>query len=278
MRLWSRSLIGVVSWASSTVLVIVACGVAPASAAGSRRAKDLREVQENAARKACMTGDYDRGISILADMFIEHRDPVFVFNQGRCLEQNARYKDAVMRFEEYLRLGDTMKLPEGAPEIAKKHIEDCKAKLAEESRPAAPPPVVQPVPQPLPQVTPPPPAPSPLVQPEPVNPGNGLLVGGIVTGTVGVAAAVTGVFFGLKSNNMVDQMQTNRDSYTSSKHASQQTYKTLAWVGYGVGATCIAGGAVMIAIAASRSKAESQVAFVPVLGPGQAGILLRGGL
>jgi hypothetical protein len=280
---WSRSLIGSVSWVSSAILVVVAFGVEPAFAAG-RRSKDNRESQEKAARKACLTGDYAAGISILADMFVEYREPVFVFNQGRCLEQNARYKDAMVRFDEYLRMGDTMKLPEGAREIAQKHIEDCKAKLAEEKQATAPQPIAQPVPQPIPQAAPPPEVTAPTVEkpsakPEPSSGGNGLLVGGIVTGSLGVGAVVAGYFLGKKSNDMISEMQTNPDKYTSAKHSSQQTYKTLAWVSYGVGAACIAGGAVMIAIGASRraSPTQTEVALVPALGPGQAGILLRGG-
>lgn len=278
-----RGPIGFVFWVAPAVLVILALGVEPAFAAGARRSEDKRQSQEKAARKACLIGDISTGISILADMFVETRNPVHVFNQGRCLEQNARYKEAVVRFEEYLRMGDTMKLPDGAREIAKKHIEDCRAKLVEETPVTAPPPA-QPLPQPIPQAAPQPEAAPQVVeepkpQPEPATGGSGLLIGGIVTGSVGVGAVIAGYFLGKKSNDMVDQMQTKVDNYTDSRHSSQQTYKTLAWVSYGIGAACIAGGAVMIAIGASRraSPAQTEVALVPAIGPGQAGILLRGG-
>jgi hypothetical protein len=140
------------------------------------------------------------------------------------------------------------------------------------------------VPQPIPQVTPPPEVAAPTVekpkaQPKPANDGNGLLIGGIVTGSVGVGAVVAGYFLGKKSNDMIAEMQTDPNKYTSSKHSSQQTYKTLAWVSYGVGAACIVGGAVMIAVGAGRraSPTQPEIALVPAIGPGQAGILLRGG-
>jgi hypothetical protein len=96
---------------------------------------------------------------------------------------------------------------------------------------------------------------------------------------VGVAAVVTGVIFNLKANSMADEMENTVDAYTSSKESSRKTYGTLAWVGYGVGAACIAAGAALIAIGASRgtSSAETRVALVPAIGPGQAGVLLRGG-
>ena len=98
-----------------------------------------------------------------------------------------------------------------------------------------------------------------------------------MTGSVGVVAVVAGVVFNLKANSMADEMQGTVDAYTSSKNSSQQSYKTAAWVGYGVGAACIATGAVLIAVGASRSSNQSDVALVPTVGPGQAGVLLRGG-
>jgi hypothetical protein len=272
----SSNLIGSLCWVSWAVLVIVTFGVEPALAAGSHRSSDHRESQEKAARKACLTGDVSTGISILADMFIEYRDPVFVYNQGRCLEQNGRTKDAIVRFEEYLRLGDTMELPEGAREIAKKRINDCKARLVEVSPPQAVAP--QPPPQPAPQ----PPVQNgdnPKPQAEPSSSGKGLLIMGIVAGSVGIGAVVAGYLSGRKSNDMVAEMQTNRDDYTSSKQSSQQTYKTLAWVGYGVGAACIVSGVVMITLGTRRraSPTPTEVALVPTIGPAQAGILVSGG-
>ena len=117
----------------------------------------------------------------------------------------------------------------------------------------------------------------PKSQTEPPSSGKGLLIGGIVTGAIGVAAAGTGLFFNLKANSMVNEMQTKIDDYTSSKNSKQQTYKTLGWVGYGVGAACVTTGAVLIAIGASRRASTSELALVPVFGTGQTGVLLQGG-
>lgn len=72
--------------------------------AANRQAHSNREPQEKAARKACLTGDYANGVSILTDLFVEYHDSTYIFNQGRCLEQNSRYKDAIVRFEEFLRI------------------------------------------------------------------------------------------------------------------------------------------------------------------------------
>jgi len=241
-----------------------------------------RRTQEKAARKACLTGDHKTGVSILADLFVEYEEPIYVFNQGRCLEQNARYKDAIPRFEEFLRIGDDP----ADRAAAQKHLKDCKSKLPAEDKldAMAPPPLAQPLPQPLPQPIPQPDATAQIIEktkaePEPPKNGRRLLVAGIVTAGVGIGAVIAGVAFNVKANSMVDEMETTVDAYTSSKSSSQKTYETLAWVGYGVGAACIATGTVLTVIGARRRGPSTQldVALVPAIGPRQAGVLLHGG-
>src|SRR5512140_1773690 len=56
-----------------------------------------------AAKKACIAGDYAKGVEILSDLYVETGDLNFVFNQGRCFEQSGRYQDAINRFHEYAR-------------------------------------------------------------------------------------------------------------------------------------------------------------------------------
>ena len=180
-------------------------------------------------------------------------------------------------------MGETAKLEPADRAAAQKHIEDCKAKLTDEDKAQ-----VVAAPQPLPQAIPHPVAQpdtatqivlTPKAEPEPPKSGKGLLVGGIVTGAVGVAAVVAGVAFNLKVNSMVNDMQTNVDAYTSDKNSSQKSYQTLGWVGYGVGAACLATGGVLIALGASRngSSTKTDVALVPAIAPSQAGVLLQGG-
>jgi tetratricopeptide (TPR) repeat protein len=273
MRSWSGGVIGPAFWALWAALFSLLLIVEPAFAAG-RQARSNRRSQEKAARKACLTGDYTSGVAILADLFIEYRDPTYVFNQGRCLEQSSRYKEAIARFEEYLRIS----ADPADQAAAQKHIEDCKAKLPDEDRAqaVAPQPMVQPIPPAAPtaQIVE-----KPKGEPEPPKTGKRLLIAGIVTGGVGAAAVIAGVAFNVKANGLVDEMEGKVDAYTSSKNSSQQTYQTLAWVGYGVGAACIATGAVLTVVGASRrgSSARTDVALVPALGPGRAGVLLRGG-
>ena len=255
------------SWAISVALFALVLAVEPARAAG-RQSGANRQSQEKAARKACLTGDWASGVSLLADLFVEYKSPIYVFNQARCLEQNTCYGDAIARFDEYLRIGEISALDPADRAAAQKHIAE-KAQVA-----------FQPVPRPIPQADANPQViEKPKAEPEPPQSGKGLIVGGIVAGSVGVAAVAAGVAFALKANSLVDEMQTTVNAYTSDKNSSQRTYATLAWVGYGVGAACIATGAILIAVGSSRrdSSTKSDLALVPAIGAGQVGVLFRGG-
>ena len=46
---------------------------------------------------ACLSGDYTKGVAILSELFVDTKDPTYLFNQGRCFEQNRRYDDAIAR-------------------------------------------------------------------------------------------------------------------------------------------------------------------------------------
>jgi len=246
-----------------------------------------RQAEEKAARKACLNGDYTKGVAILSDLFVETKEPTYLFNQGRCFEQNLRYREAIARFEEYLRMGETMKLDSADRAAAEKHIADCKARLPEDpdkTQALAPPQVVQT--PPLPANPEPAPKPEPTVQtiaqpstqPEAPKGRSGLLTAGIVTGAVGVVGVIGGVILNLKANSMVNDMETKLGSYSTANVNDQKTYQTLAWVGYGVGAACLVAGSVLIGFGArSGTSSSTAVALVPAVGPGQVGAMLAGG-
>jgi tetratricopeptide (TPR) repeat protein len=111
---------------------LVAAGLlAEANAAAKEMAEKDIDAQERIARTACLSGDYAKGVAILSELFVATEDPVFIFNQGRCFEQNHRHDDAIARFEEYLRVGK--KLPKADRADAKKHIATCKAEVAKQA-------------------------------------------------------------------------------------------------------------------------------------------------
>jgi hypothetical protein len=249
------------------ILAVVVTSTAYAKAA------DPLERQIAEARKACLTGDYQKGIDILSDLFIKTKGANYIYNQGRCLEQNARYEDAVLRFEEYLRLTKGSDSKERGE--ADEHIAECQAKIAKAaavSPPPVPPPIgveqpVQPEPKPV----------TIVEQPESTasSPGRRLRIAGITAGALGVASLVTAVVLNVKANSMADELN-KPTGYDRGKVSQQSNYKTGSWVGYGVGSACLVGGAILYYLGSS-SEGSNAVALLPVLAPDQAGVALRGG-
>ena len=68
------------------------------------------ENKERAARKACMLGEVSKGVEILTDLFLDTSDVTYIYNQGRCFEQNGKNDQAVLRFKEYLRKAENLKM------------------------------------------------------------------------------------------------------------------------------------------------------------------------
>jgi hypothetical protein len=245
---------------------------------------ESQESKERIARMSCLSGDYAKGVAILAELFVDTMNSTFIFNQGRCFEQNRRWEDAISRFEEYLRVNKKPKKSDKAE--AEKHIAECQVQLAKQSsHPAAPvvsqspvPPVAPPVDEPLRAVPPAPPvSPVPVVQqaaPQSTS-GSGLRTAGIITASVGGAALISGLIFNLKANSMISDMQ-KLDGYSSSKASDRDSYVTLGWIGYGVGAACVATGAILYYFGLRSTPSSGSVALVPAPGPGQFGALLKG--
>ena len=271
-----------------------------ASAAG-------RDSRERAAKRACLNGDATKGVQILTELYIDSKDPTWIFNQGRCYEQSSRYEEAIGRFREYLRKitgsSDTDKASRSA---AEKHIADCEALLGKSSppqaspaQPAAPQP---PLPQPYagqpyagqpyagqpyaqgPQASmayasSPPPGYAPAAQPpayvvaQPpaaASAGAGLRIAGVATMAVGGAALIAGVVLNLKANSMVSDLQNHFDE---GDYSSSKDYKTLSAVSYGLGAACVAGGAILYILGV---RAGNRVAVAPQVAAGGAGAVLWG--
>jgi hypothetical protein len=237
--------------------------------------------QVKAAKKACITGDLRKGIDVLGDLYIESGDITFVFNQGRCYQQNHRWEEAIDRFEEYLR-----KSPELSPAVRAEvdgYVADCKSHLQSSPRPQP----SAPVPAPLSsssgerdgsasRAT------SATVASElapGARTGAGLRVAGIATGAVGLAALATGVVLDLKTHAIVNDVY--RNGYDAGKLSSRDTYQTWGWVCFGVGAAGLVAGTTLYLIGTSAGRSDSagsSVALVPVIGPTGAMIMLQGGI
>jgi hypothetical protein len=258
------------------------------SLAPTARAQD-REVQERTARKACLSGDYATGVGILSDLFLDTRNPTYIFNQGRCYEQNNRNEEAIARFREYLRKATNISPADRAD--TERHIADCQALL---SNPAPPPAeAVQPSPAaglapvslaaPSAAATPA----SPPVSVEqrgvasraatPGRPGLGLRIAGIACGVVGAALVGMGIYYYTQARSISDKVSRTTNPSASDQQEGKDA-EAMQWVFYGAGAGMLATGAVLYLLgrhfAASEGGGESRIA--PMVGPGLAGISARG--
>ena len=108
-----------------SLLVAASLGALLASTA---QAAPPRKSPEREAKKACLTGNVEKGVAILAELYVETDDPTWLFNQGRCFEQNTRHVEAISRFKEYLRKATNLSQAERTE--AESHIAECETALA----------------------------------------------------------------------------------------------------------------------------------------------------
>jgi hypothetical protein len=242
-----------------------------------------RASQERAARKACMTGDVAKGIGILADLFLDSRNTTYVFNQGRCYEQNRQYPEAIGRFEEYLRVTPAQPSNMSDRIIAEQHLADCKRLLAEGVEPApGTPTAATDSPPPPPAIEVPPPTVAPVAAvavdgpPARPLPGAGLRTAGIVTGAIGGGALIAGIVFNLKANGLADELRAI-DGYSDDKDADRKAYKTTAWISYGVATAGLAAGTALYLLGVTAGRAGAgDVALLPVASDQGLGLSLTG--
>lgn len=236
-----------------------------------------RQGQEREAKKACIAGDYAKGVAILSELYADTNDPTYIFNGGRCFQQNGRYEEAILRFREYLR--KAKHASEEAKREAQSYITDCQALMAGKEGGATA--AVEPGPplkasgEETPTIAP---QPEIIVQqvPSATSPGKGLRIAGITALAVGGAALATAVVLNLKANSMASDLESTTH-YQRSKESTRVTTKTLGWVGYGVGTACVASGAILYLIGRSRGqRATSGLALRPAFVAGPFGAVLEG--
>jgi hypothetical protein len=269
---------------ATTILLFLLAGLFATSPARAAN----REAKERMARTACLAGDYSKGATVLSQLFVETKDPNYIYNAARCFEQNSKFQEAISRFQEYLRV--SKKLSQEDKAEAQKHVSDCQAMLAAQSGQ----PTAASAAQAAPPATPPtatqaPSAPAPVASTPVIGepalqanssptavPGAGLRTAGIVSAAVGGAALVAGVILNLKVNSMASDFQ-SLNGYTDNKESDRRTFETLGWVSYGVGATCVATGSVLYILGLQSGKqGTASMAFVPAFGLGGAAAILKG--
>lgn len=249
-----------------------------ASPVSAEKAKP-RDVQEKAAKKACAVGDFQKGVDILADLLVETNDPTYVFNQGRCYQQNNRWEQAISRFREYLRKAKGLSDSDTAD--VERQIADCEASQGKLAQLAPSPPTASVPPT---QVA----TSSPAQVSDPATPqvstqqppmpsdgtaGTGFRTAGIVSAAVGLAAVAVGVGLALKTQSISSDEQKN--GATPAKEDQRKSLETWGWVSYGVGAAAIVTGTTLYVIGWPRSQ-STKVALIPILAPDAAAVILKG--
>ena len=270
---------------------------ATAAFAAGKEAKPAKESKEKLAKTACLSGDYAKGVALLAELYVSTSDIAHLYNQGRCFEQNGKYEEAIVRFREFQRKNADAGNPPDA--VAEKHIADCQALLDKQKPTTSPPSMPAPVPTAAPEAAVPPPAApgvdssGPVAKPGPGDVGVAtstggdrgavLRIAGIATFAVGVAGVATGVALNLKANSLASDLDASASTtnssttlYTRSKESSRSTYETLSWVGYGVGGACLAAGAVLYYLGHRRAGEPTSVALLPAAGSGHVGAVVQG--
>jgi hypothetical protein len=246
-----------------------------------------KEAQERAARKACLSGDYAKGVEILSDLFLDTKNPTYIFNQARCYEQNNHCSEALGRFREYLRTAPGMKVSERTE--VEKHIEECEAVLKQSKSSITPAPVAQPPFSPAMPASDPAAAPAtpvdatvpPLAGEQatttaPAKKGYGLLIAGVCTVAVGLGSMGVGIYYYARArdlSNKAAQPGANRPSIDADgKHA-----ENMQWIFFGVGGVALATGAVLTVLGWPSSQTSTpSTSFAPMVGPGLAGIAAQG--
>jgi hypothetical protein len=254
--------------------IVASTGLASAEKAKSRTG------QEKAAKKACSVGDFQKGVDILSDLFVETSSPTYVYNQGRCYQQNNRWEQAIGRFREYLRIAKDLTDSDKAD--ADQQIADCERSLGKSAQLAPPPAVAAPPPiarteTPAPvSETPTPPV---VVEPAPLpledDHSKSLRTAGVVCAAVGLAAVGAGVGLALKTQSISSDEQ--KHVATVDRENQRKSLETWGWVSYGVGAAAIATGTVLYIVGRSSYHASS-VALLPILAPDGVSMMVWGSM
>ena len=249
------------------------------------------ESREAEAKRACDAGQVEEGARVLRELFRLTDDGTYIFNLGRCYQQNGQAQLAVPQFRAYLARPD---VDPAAAARAREHIatldRPTPAAVVPAPTPPAPPaaavpavvssspPSAWPAASELVATSPSPPAPSPA---------RAFRVGGLVTGGVGLAGLATGAVYALRTRSLEQEKsealeQGNKPVEWFAAHDEEgERAERRQWMFLGVGgAALLAGGALYYlgtrseAAGAAGTPAAAQA--VPLVTPGILGAALLG--
>jgi tetratricopeptide (TPR) repeat protein len=254
---------------SSKLLVMLAfCAAAQGLCLAPALAAPPDGARQTEARKECLAGRYQHGIDILAELYAETRDANYIYNQGRCFQQNNRPDEAISRFQEYLRK---------APDLTPEELGDVRGKIAECERMRGEPRRPEPVPPPAP---PPAASPTPLVvstvpAAAPADHGRALRVVGMVGMAVGLAGVGTGAAFGLQARGIKKDIEDryNNDDRTYSRQtaASGERAVLRERLSFAIGGAVLLAGALTYYLGVPPHPESQAITFTPMFARAGAG-------
>ncbi len=108
----------------------------------------------------------------------------------------------------------------------------------------------------------------------PGSPGRRLRIAGYACAATGAAAIVTGIAFGLTARAYSHDVE-NGTTFNPSQDSRGKTFESLQWVGYDLGASLVAVGALLY-VFGRQSASQTSVALVTTAVPGGAGLAAQG--
>jgi hypothetical protein len=102
---------------------------------------ELDAKKEKKARLECAAGNFREGVRLLAELWLDTKDPTHIYNQARCYEQSAQNAAAAARFIEYLRKAGPLQADD--VKAIEKRIEELERKPGSTAQPTV---IVMPAP------------------------------------------------------------------------------------------------------------------------------------
>jgi hypothetical protein len=210
-------------------------------------------VQE--AKAACAAGRVEEGIATLARLYAESNEIMWVFNQGRCYQQNGRDEQALQRFREFLLKSSLLsaeEVREDAVRAARAHIASLEARVA-------------------------PPAPA-RAAPLPDGPRPRYRLVSAALGVVGVAGLAAGMAFGLRTRSLENKLQQDSASglVPGSRYSEGKRAETWQWVGYAAGAAALVAGALLFYVGSPGEAPRASLTMAPLVSDRAGGVTLGG--
>jgi tetratricopeptide (TPR) repeat protein len=251
------------------------------------RAKQSAENHYEKGMKAYTLGKFPEAIEEFEKAYELRSEPIFLYNIAQSHRQNNAPQRAIFFYRRYLEADPNVKNRADIEKRIKDMETQLNAQKEKENANLTPAPAPQPnlLPQPT-YTTQPipgegtgtsqpvtvitqPPSPSPSG-----NEGRGLRIAGLITGSVGVAAVVTGIILGVHATSLHDEAFKNE--YNHDKEESSKSFRTMSWVTIGVGSAAVVTGGVLLILGIRSKNSSSSIGFAPILAPGTGGAALFG--